>query len=59
MKKLMAFGLVACAALFAKADVQWSWWMEHSLSRPDLSFGLASKCQSVCIFVNFDPSIFD
>ena len=50
MKKLMILGLVACAALFAKADAQWSWWMEHSFSRPDLSFGIASKCQSVQTF---------
>lgn len=36
-------------AVFAKADVAWSWWLENN-SSADLSFGLASELSSVKTF---------
>jgi len=47
MKKLIVSGLVVCAAICAQATAQWSWWMENKTAKPSVSFGIASKCQSV------------
>ena len=47
MKKLIAVAAVALSAAFARADITWSWWMEHNLTLTDISLGLASKCMSV------------
>ena len=47
MKKLLVALSLVFTAAFAQAEVEWSWWMENGMSRPDVSFGLATKCASV------------
>ncbi len=47
MKKLLVAVSLVMAAALAQADVTWSWWMENPSAKPELSFGIASKCQSV------------
>ena len=50
MKKLMIAAAVAASAVFAKADVTWSWFMENESAKTDLAFGIASKCSNVQTF---------
>ena len=47
MKKLMVALMVACAACLAKADVEWSWWLDKESARTDISLGIVSRCQAV------------
>lgn len=50
MKKLMVVAFLACAVSAAKADVEWSWWLDKPNATPDISLGFASRCQQVNTF---------
>ena len=50
MKKLMILACVVALGFAAKADVTWSWWLDRTDAKTDLSFGIASKCASVETF---------
>lgn len=47
MKKLIAAAALVCAALGARADIVWNWWMDNRLALPDVSLGIASRCARV------------
>ena len=50
MKKLMFAAAAVALAAMAQADVTWSWWLDKTSERTDLSFGIASKCANVETF---------
>ena len=47
MKKLMFAAAIAVSAMLAQAEVTWSWWLDKSSEKVDVSFGLVSRCASV------------
>ena len=47
MKKLMIALSAVALGFAASADVTWSWWLDQTSAKTDLSFGIASKCASV------------
>lgn len=51
MKKLLMMALVAMGmTLGARAELEWSWWMDHPEAKPDVSFGIAARCAQVDTF---------
>lgn len=50
MKKLMLSLLVGSLAVAAQADVTWSWWLDKTSEKTDLSFGIVTKCARVNTF---------
>jgi len=50
MKKLMVAMTIVCSAFLAQAEVEWSWWLENPMAKPDLSLGVVTRCQEVKSF---------